>query len=668
MNPLKNLSGLMIAIFACAYIGCSGGNPVVNPPDQNDGSALAGSVDNNHTSYGQWHVRINADNLDIQVSTVRSAEAHFNVTGIVKNPAGLKFDNAQKLSENRLSVDVTITHPFPGNENLNGYDVRGIVLGKPVMNFDSGSVSGLLYEPNGYTSMWSYGDYADLNPYMNFATEMKERIFKSGSSHKKNYVLNLPETGALEFDYVIDACWLPAGQIDPGDPSKSPHRNQAYEAGFTTPGAIHIDKGSYLLAGVEIRDWQNDGKLSEVILEIPDLSPAPIAGNFVAEYPNPYYELKLFNELNAESGVYRGLLAVHDQLNNPENDFLTYFQLVEVPVSPETGYPEGIVIQGGNLSLYDQDDQISCEAALINSDGSYTAVDSGLQWDISGTDLNGNELCSFDNGVVTRLSKYYWGGTATLEVQYQSLTGTVPVYCVDPFGDSIDVEFGALNEPGYTFTVPSKALGPPTGSGSGSGTTDVCSLGYGGVATVEFTDNLIFDGDGPDLIVFENGFKVGECDYDGESQLAVWTETAVVEVSQNNHDWVRFPYGYNPSNTTCLGYAYTNPGSFSGVAGTTPTYSHVYSDGTTNGIDPLDPAAAGGVSFDLADVGLSWCRFVRVIDTGHVTYSPDKLIYDPDGDLVTDFGKESGLGATPNAAGFDLDSVAAIHFTGPSVD
>lgn len=40
----------------------------------------------------------------------------------------------------------------------------------------------------------------------------------------------------------------------------------------------------------------------------------------------------------------------------------------------------------------------------------------------------------------------------------------------------------------------------------------------------------------------------------------------------------------------------------------------VYANPGANSIDPLDPSVAGGDPFDLADVGLSMARFVRISD------------------------------------------------------
>ena len=95
-------------------------------------------------------------------------------------------------------------------------------------------------------------------------------------------------------------------------------------------------------------------------------------------------------------------------------------------------------------------------------------------------------------------------------------------------------------------------------------------------------------------------------------------------------------------------------------------FASVAPDGTlSGGVDPTDQSTAGGDAFDLAEVGLDWCKYVRLIDTGDSIDAPGTEQYDADGDMILDFGKESPLGAQIGQAGFDCDSVAAIHSSDP---
>lgn len=151
-------------------------------------------------------------------------------------------------------------------------------------------------------------------------------------------------------------------------------------------------------------------------------------------------------------------------------------------------------------------------------------------------------------------------------------------------------------------SFPDIVLGSPIGYGEYRGSLDVLTLGEGGSITVTF-DVLIQDGDGPDVIVFENPF-VG------------WLETGVVSASVDGENW--YTWECDPLDAD---------NNFPGCAGVTPTMSH-----PDNCIDARDPLLAGGDAFDLADIELTEAKFIRVTDSG-----------------------------TNTLGGFDLDAIAIIH-------
>lgn len=161
--------------------------------------------------------------------------------------------------------------------------------------------------------------------------------------------------------------------------------------------------------------------------------------------------------------------------------------------------------------------------------------------------------------------------------------------------------------------LPNIVLGPPQGAGKLKSSTHVLSIGQEGSITLEFVDNEVIDGKGPDLIVFENAFLAAP----GDDPNYGFFELAKVEVSFEGENWVEFPY---------------DTGLRKGCAGHRP----VLANSKENKIDPTDPKKAGGDPFDLKDVGLKVIRFVRITDI-------------------------QSSGAKDGAAGFDLDAVAACH-------
>ncbi len=182
-------------------------------------------------------------------------------------------------------------------------------------------------------------------------------------------------------------------------------------------------------------------------------------------------------------------------------------------------------------------------------------------------------------------------------------TGEAP----DPFVDDVrSVRVGRGGGFGLG-ALPDVVQGPPVGAGDRAGSTDVVSLGHRGGIVLAFEDLVAVDGGGPDLIVFENAFED-------------WIETGRVAASEDGVTWAWWPC--DPEDAA---------GGYPGCAGVHPVFA-----APGNGIDPTDPAEAGGDAFDLADIGLTRARFLHVRDTGCNAYTPD-------------------------VGGFDLDAVALVH-------
>lgn len=159
----------------------------------------------------------------------------------------------------------------------------------------------------------------------------------------------------------------------------------------------------------------------------------------------------------------------------------------------------------------------------------------------------------------------------------------------------VDVEFGEGQDFGQD-RFPDVIYGRPLGDGCCSGSLDVVSLGEGGFVVVEFEGNVITDGEGPDFIVFENAFVP-----EGAEASAVFAEVGSVSVSQDGVRWYEYP---------CTADEYP----FGDCAGWHAVLTHP----DENDISPFDPDAAGGDSFDLADVGIAWARYVRIEDRADV--------------------------------------------------
>lgn len=308
---------------------------------------------------------------------------------------------------------------------------------------------------------------------------------------------------------------------------------------------------------------------------------------------------------------------------NPDNGSFSRTDIVRNTVSPPSNIDDGLIVYSGNGESF-------LDSGLANGTTYYY---SAFAIDAEGKAGSGED-----------------GARAAATPKEVSLSGNA-----DPFADAVS-SYQPLSAGGFgSSQLPSIVLGAPHGGGTASGSLDVLSLHaranddagasapYGGSVTLEFSDNLIVDGDGSDFIVFENVFYIGG---DPENR---WMEPAIVAVSRDGIQFFTFPYDFVPhykNGEINLQNPYCYSRGFTGV-------NPVFSNGGSP--DPRDPAAAGGDPFDLSDVGLDWARYVRITATG------DNWLTARNGYTVrhiTEMGSCSGSGAS----GFDLDAVGAINY------
>jgi hypothetical protein len=200
------------------------------------------------------------------------------------------------------------------------------------------------------------------------------------------------------------------------------------------------------------------------------------------------------------------------------------------------------------------------------------------------------------------------GGAAAIDMRLPVARDRFPSR-VALFTEGSCAGFGADRMPGIV-------LGPPEGGGLDRGGLDVVSLGTGGSIVLSFETNPIVDGAGADFIVFENAFNQG-----GDA-MNPFANPAEVSVSDDGLSWTAFP---------CT--AKTFP--YGSCAGWHPVLS-----ASSNTIACTDVMRAGGDAFDLAMIGVSHAKFVRIVDQGAQACSAASMV---------------------NTNGFDLDAVVSVH-------
>jgi hypothetical protein len=194
------------------------------------------------------------------------------------------------------------------------------------------------------------------------------------------------------------------------------------------------------------------------------------------------------------------------------------------------------------------------------------------------------------------------------------------------------------------MNIADTALGYPTdgvdSDALGEADDYTVSLGDGGTATLTF-NYPIYNGDGFDFAVFENGFMTND------SNLA-FLELGFVEVSSDGVHFFRFPSISHVEDSVQTGaFASTDGGQLYDLAG-----KYIADYGTPFDLQEL----ADTPGLDINNV-----TYVRVID---VVGSIDSqyATHDSKGNIVND------PWPTPFAScGFDLDAVGIIHAKTPSV-
>lgn len=177
------------------------------------------------------------------------------------------------------------------------------------------------------------------------------------------------------------------------------------------------------------------------------------------------------------------------------------------------------------------------------------------------------------------------------------------------------ISFDPGAEAGYgQENLPDVVYGPPLGDGLNGGPYHVVSLGIGGSIVVGFAGREVFDGPGPDFVVFENPFYVANDPTDPFKELGQ------VSVSTDAVTWHDFACDEQGDGA----------GRWEGCAGWNPVKPF-----DAELLDPLDPQQTGGDPFDLADIGVGSIRYVRITDLGGFPGAP--------------------------SAGFDLDAIGAVY-------
>ena len=264
-SKLAIATAMLCALIA---LGCSGGggNAVVPETGLHQTVTSANHGSQTHL-WGYYDVFIDVEGNTVEAVLNRQAMFTANVVQFVNGKAAnLAFKiNGTPMGGDYVDVDidVSITHPFPGMDEYNGYDVRGVFIGDAtkslayngdlryavlgldqfVQDFNETADDLIFGNPDGYTRWFNptefktaglfgytpgkvatpgYTGSATLNPYKYYADGLQKSdnlcdwltanagtngVFSAGATNTRNYYLRFPNSKGVRYGYAIIANW-----------------------------------------------------------------------------------------------------------------------------------------------------------------------------------------------------------------------------------------------------------------------------------------------------------------------------------------------------------------------------------------------------------------------------------------------------------------------------
>ena len=310
---------MILAVTIAAMVvalSCAGGSPT-SPSAGEEHAPTLQAADRLHvgqTRLWGWY-EVYVDVVDSEVVAVPNRHAMFtaNVVNFINSsPVNMSFQINQIDVEpdyTDVDIDVSLTHPFPGLNQYDGYDVRGVFMGNGSASLITG---GMIYPlpgtdqcmlpdplggnggPDGYTRWFNFTEFsqggmplfqytqgklaspgfdgtATLCPYKYFADGLGKDedlwtwlganpaghgVFTAGAMNTRNYYIRFPGYTGVKFGYAIVADW---GGTDPAShPSNAP---EAVACSVTDQSdvwyAAPADKGGSIKLDISLWDWDS---------------------------------------------------------------------------------------------------------------------------------------------------------------------------------------------------------------------------------------------------------------------------------------------------------------------------------------------------------------------------------------------------------------------------
>ncbi len=318
------MRSLVVTFFTLSMIafsvGCqSGSSPALPDPGDKPDEAVQTVVSDSENPvkhlWGYYHCVADLGEGTISALPSRTADVHINATKILNKQLGLGVEILPdgNPASGYFVLNISITHPFPGDKGLTGFDVKGILLSTGEHEAGGLKFPGLndphLLNADGWTRWWNQTEFTDpgllghvpgnlaiqppsgtldatVNGYKLFCDALVSdvdplfitslalndpagrAVFRSGKTNSRRYEIQFPVDGGpkVYFDYAIEASWAQPSPDPPVDiPADFPIWANAFEAFLVGPtvtnntlaGTPFGGAGSGVLElSIEVWDWQ----------------------------------------------------------------------------------------------------------------------------------------------------------------------------------------------------------------------------------------------------------------------------------------------------------------------------------------------------------------------------------------------------------------------------
>jgi len=272
--PMARFISTLYILTMILIVGCAGGDgnssPVLPSPDSSDVPRVMNENGGSRALWGYWQCEMDTLTHEITAIPARTGMLHINAVRPLNNSMGMSVsidDDKSDPAAGYFVLTVSLTHPFPGNVKLTGFDVRGIMITTAEHEGNGFTLPGAadpqILNPDGFTRWWNPVEFptpgllgytpgiygkdppADkplesmINPYKQFAdalyvyydidfltlimptSENGRGVFKSGSTNSREYEIQFPLNPGPKvwFNYAIDASWA----MPVGDPPNIPN-------------------------------------------------------------------------------------------------------------------------------------------------------------------------------------------------------------------------------------------------------------------------------------------------------------------------------------------------------------------------------------------------------------------------------------------------------------